>query len=126
MDLVLIAVALLLLLLIAACVWSELRTCQQYQDEDRELRKTRKLNGMKSCDDPTPIELIGSRPHSERPAGVDWTISNWSGVRGMYLPRDRGYADAKADERSNVEYLAELEVKDQENPTIPKVLANMI
>ena len=49
----------------------------------------RKLNGLQA-DDNAEIELIGSRPDSERPAGVDWSISTWSDARGKYHPSDRG------------------------------------
>ena len=33
----------------------------------------------------------GARPVSERPPGVDWTISLWAEERGEYCPTDRGY-----------------------------------
>merc|ERR1711934_616964 len=124
MDELLIGLVALLILFCVGCTWHELRNAQHIWEEDQELRKTRKLNGMKSCDDPTPIELIGSRPDSERPPGVDWTISNWSGVRGKYLPNDRGYAESSLAIRGTREQLEALEEKDLNDPTIPKELGS--
>lgn len=126
MDGLLVGLIVLLFLFCVSCAYHEVRNAQQIWDEEQELRKTRKLNGMRSSDDPTPIETIGSRPDSERPPGVDWTISNWSGVRGKYMPKDRGYAESSLDLRGTREQLEALEMKDQTDPTIPKELGSMI
>ena len=75
-----------------ACIFAEVRQCRRLWEEDRELRRHQKLNGLHSGPlSDAPIELIGSRPHDERPQGVDWTISMWASQRGQYDPENRGY-----------------------------------
>ena len=71
------------------CAAIELRQCGRDWAEDAERRRRTKLNGISH--DHTSIELIGARPVSERPPGVDWTISLWAEERGEYCPTDRGY-----------------------------------
>lgn len=66
----------------------ECRQCQSDWVEDKERRRRTKLNGIA---DPVAIELIGGRPDSERPAGVDWSISMWAVERGEFCPTDRGF-----------------------------------
>ena len=83
-------------LILAACIFliciivviSELRSCRSDWAEDAERKRRIKLNGIS---DPVTIELIGSRPDSERPAGVDWSISLWAEERGEHCKADRGY-----------------------------------
>ena len=108
------------------CIYFELRTCRELQAEAERENRRKKLNGMTSSNDPTPIELIGSLPHNERPVGVDWTISNWSGVRGRYMPGEKGYSSAPPDQRATRAELEQLNKNDIENPTVPEVLGSMI
>ncbi len=44
-------------LLCVLCAWFECRSAQALYDEELAARRHRKLDGMKTCDDPTPIEL---------------------------------------------------------------------
>ena len=78
-----------LLTICACCVAVELRQCRKDWDDEAERRRRTKLNGI---DEPAAIELIGARPESERPPGVDWSISLWAEKRGEYSAGDRGYA----------------------------------
>ena len=77
-------------MLCACCVLFELRHSRQRFLEEAELKRHRVFNGLGQQDD-TPIELIGSRPDDERPAGVDWSISMWGTTRGEYDETDRGF-----------------------------------
>ena len=86
----LLAVLVGFLLLCCCCVLNEMRQCRAAWAEEVELKRHKKLNGLTIRDDGKAIELIGSRPDHERPAGVDWSISMWSGKRGQYGPGDRG------------------------------------
>ena len=80
--------------LLCACLcllseWARADTNRLAPDDP--FHPKRKLTGIPP-DDGAVIELIGSRPDDERPAGVDWTISMWSGDRGHYGKNDRGAA----------------------------------
>jgi hypothetical protein len=86
-GLVWLILAVVVLSLCGWCLSAELR---QARDAEEWFKKQKTMNGLASSPD-RPIELIGGRPDNERPAGVDWTISMWSGVRGEYGPSDRGY-----------------------------------
>ena len=57
---------------------------------------------------------------------MDWTISNWSGIRGKYLESDRGYAGANGEHRGTQQQLDELIHKDETDPTIPTELGSMV
>ena len=72
-----------------ACVFYEVHTAKQTYVQEQALKRRRKLDGLNGPDE--PIELIGSRPDDERPAGVDWTISTWGAERGQYDVSNRGY-----------------------------------
>ena len=69
----------------------EVRACRQGWVEEAERRRNDKLNGLTDPRMFEPIELIGSRPHRERPQGVDWSISFWALKRGEYAEGDRGF-----------------------------------
>ena len=82
---------LVICLLCICCVVIELRTCRAPNEEERARRRSMRYTGITSGDRSQPIELIGSRPEDERPAGVDWSISMWALERGKYAKGDRGF-----------------------------------
>jgi hypothetical protein len=82
---------LVICLLCICCVVIELRTCRALNEEERARRRSMRYTGITSGDRSQPIELIGSRPEDERPAGVDWSISMWALERGKYAKGDRGF-----------------------------------
>ena len=92
-------------LIVGACILliciivliSELRSCRSDWAEDIERKRRIKLNGIS---DPVSIELIGSRPDSERPAGVDWSISLWAEERGEFCKGDRGHGHPLVNEHT--------------------------
>ena len=91
-ELVLLAVSIGALLLCACCVVVDRR---QVRESAMWYQKQRTYDGIRGeADFEKPFELIGPRPESERPAGVDWSISTWSSVRGEYDRSDRGYKSA--------------------------------
>ena len=58
------------------CVIAEIRLCARLSAEDERARRNMKYTGIQSGGSREPIELIGSRPASERPPGVGASAQN--------------------------------------------------